>query len=53
MKTKVVKSSSTPFVKGGNGKMAGKQNAGYAGKFAKGGNGKMAGKQTSKPAKGC
>jgi len=63
MKSKVMKSSSTPFVKGGGGKMVGKQNSGTqtpgqtgtkaksGGKFPMGGNGKMAGKQTAGPSK--
>jgi hypothetical protein len=57
---------SPKFVKGGSGKMAGKQSAGPqkpgtsnpamgsgGGKFAKGGSTKMAGKQTAGPAKAC
>lgn len=62
--SKVMKSSGTPFVKGGSGKMAGKQHAGpqtpgqsatkakgSGGKFAAGGSGKMFGKQTAGPAR--
>lgn len=54
------------FMKGGKGKMAGKQSAGPqkpgtsnpamgsgGGRYAKGGSGKMAGKQTAGPAKSC
>lgn len=64
MGSKVMKSSSSPFVKGGSTKMFGKRNAGpqtpgqsstmpkgSGGKFPAGGNGKMAGKQTAAPAK--
>jgi hypothetical protein len=66
MKSKVVKSSSSPFVKGGSTKMAGKQHAGpqasgisgtqakgSGGKFPMGGKTKMAGKQTAKSARAC
>jgi hypothetical protein len=62
--TKVMKSSSTPFVKGGTTKMFGQQHAGMqtpgqssskpsssGGKFPKGGTTKMFGQQTAKPAK--
>jgi hypothetical protein len=66
MQNKVMKSSSTPFVKGGSTKMAGKQSAGAqtpgisgtqskgsGGKFPMGGKTKMAGKQSARPAKSC
>jgi hypothetical protein len=66
MKSKVMKSSATPFVKGGSTKMAGKQHAGpqapdvsgtkakgSGGKFPMGGKTKMAGKQTAKSARAC
>lgn len=62
MKTKVMKSGSGDFAKGGSGKMFGKQAAGPqapaqtaskdksdGGKFAKGGSTKMFGKQSAKP----
>ena len=63
---KVTKTSSNPFVKGGNGKMFGKQSTGTqtpgqtatkakstGGKFPMGGKGKMVGKQSAGPAKAC
>jgi hypothetical protein len=50
--SKVMKSSSPQFVKGGTTKMAGKQSAG-PGKFPAGGKTKMAGKQSAKPARAC
>jgi hypothetical protein len=64
MKSKVMKSGSKAFVKGGSGKMVGKQFAspdvagmtgkvanGTGGKFAKGGSTKMFGQQTAAPAR--
>jgi len=60
-KGKVIKSSSTPFVKGGSTKMFGKQHVGTqtpgqtatkskaGGKWTKGGSGHMFGKQTAGP----